>query len=109
MASGPVAAEIERKLKERLAAEDVEVVDESALHAGHREARPGGETHFRVAVTAAAFAGKPRLERQRLVHEILAEELAGPVHALSVTARAPGEGSAGGGGSGGAGGAQEPV
>lgn len=97
MASGSVAAAIERKLRERLGAERVEVVDESALHAGHREARPGGETHFRVEVTATIFAGKSRLERQRLVHEALAEELAGPVHALSVTAHVPGEAARGDG------------
>lgn len=96
MASGPIAAVIERKLRERLAAERVEVMDESAFHEGHREARPGGETQFRVAVTAAAFAGKSRIERQRMVHEALAEELDGPVHALSVTAHAPGEASADG-------------
>ncbi|HRK96503.1 MAG TPA: BolA family protein, partial [Rhodospirillales bacterium] len=53
--------------------------------------RPGGESHFNVEVVAAAFAGKSRLERQRWVHQILAEELAGPVHALSLRLFTPEE------------------
>ena len=55
-------------------------------------ARPGGETHFRVEIVAAAFAGKSRLERQRAVYAILAEELAAGVHALQIACLAPGEG-----------------
>ena len=71
---------------------ELEIVDESADHEGHAGAWPGGETHFRLHVVSAAFAGLGRLERQRLVHRLLAEELAGPVHALSVSAKAPDEG-----------------
>jgi BolA protein len=69
----------------------LKVIDDSHRHAGHAGARPGGETHFRVEIVAAGFAGKSRLERQRAVYALLAEELAGGVHALQIAARAPGE------------------
>jgi BolA family transcriptional regulator, general stress-responsive regulator len=82
---------IERKLAAALAPARLRVIDESARHVGHAGARPGGETHFRVELEAAAFAGLTRLERQRRVHAILAEELAGGVHALSMALTAPGE------------------
>ena len=59
------------------------------LHAGHAGARPGGETHFKVHMVATAFAGKSRIERHRLVHAVLAEELRGPIHALALTLEAP--------------------
>jgi stress-induced morphogen len=55
-------------------------------------ARAGGESHFTVKITSNAFTGASRLQRQRQVYAALAEELAGPVHALSVQATAPGEG-----------------
>jgi BolA protein len=82
------------KLTAALAPTRLEIVDESALHAGHAGARPGGETHFHVAIVAAAFSGQNRLARQRRVYAILAEELAGSVHALSVSAAAPDEANA---------------
>ena len=88
---GAVAEAIACKLRAGLSPLRLEIQDDSARHAGHAGARPGGETHFSLTVEAAAFAGLGRLERQRLVHRLLAEELAGPVHALSVTALAPGE------------------
>ncbi len=69
----------------------LDVIDESHLHAGHAGAREGGETHFRVAIVADAFAGQGRLARHRAVHAALADELAGGVHALSVIARTPDE------------------
>ena len=84
-----VADLIKQKLIAELAPTHIEVVDESHLHAGHVGARPEGETHFRVTVVSQAFAGGTRVRNQRLVHGILAEELAGPVHALSVKASAP--------------------
>jgi BolA protein len=86
-----VAATIERKLTERFAPTRLDIVDESHRHAGHAGARPGGETHFTVLLVSAAFAGIGRVARQRLVYETLAEELAGSVHALSLTTLAPGE------------------
>ena len=84
-----VAETMRRKLTEALAPAHLAIVDESHRHAGHAGARPEGETHFRVEIVAAAFAGKSRLEQQRLVHQALAEELASRVHALSLTTRAP--------------------
>lgn len=80
---------IEARLSDTFAPISLEVIDESHLHAGHAGARPGGETHFRVRIVSAAFAGLTRLERHRRVNEALAEELAGPVHALAVHADAP--------------------
>jgi BolA protein len=91
---GRVAQAIESKLRAALQPVELRVIDESHLHAGHAGARPGGETHFRVEVVAAAFEGEPRLARQRRVYAILGEELAGPVHALSVVARTPREAGA---------------
>ncbi len=79
-------------LMEGLAPRFLEVVDESGQHAGHSGARPGGETHFRVRIVSDAFLGRGRVERHRLVNELLAAELRGGVHALAIEARAPGEG-----------------
>ena len=86
-----VAERIRSKLTEALSPTRLEIVDESHLHAGHASAPAGGESHFRVAIVAAAFAGRSRVDRQRLVYGTLADELAGPVHALAITALAPGE------------------
>ncbi len=88
---GAVQASLERKLTEAFAPARLEIVDDSGRHAGHAGARGGGESHFNVVIEAAAFEGLSRVERQRMVHAALAEELAGPVHALSVKALAPGE------------------
>lgn len=86
-----VAEAIRRKLTERLAPSRLDIVDELHRHAGHAGARPEGETHFVVTVVAAAFSGLNRVARQRLVYEILADELATRVHALSLTTLAPDE------------------
>ena len=86
-----VQARIRRKLESALAPEKLDIVDESHRHAGHAGARPEGETHFRVEIVSAAFDGKSRVERQRLVYNILAEELETRVHALALTTRTPGE------------------
>jgi BolA protein len=86
-----VAATIEAKLRRAFAPVSLAVIDESHRHAGHAGARPEGETHFRVEIVAEAFAGLSRVARQRLIYRALAEELAGPVHALSIAARTPGE------------------
>lgn len=90
-----VKEDIERKLVAALSPQQLEVIDDSAKHAGHL-LHPGGvedrgETHFTVKVTADAFAGKRLVERHRLVNAALSTELAGPVHALAIVARAPGE------------------
>ncbi|MEM0906887.1 MAG: BolA family protein [Pseudomonadota bacterium] len=88
---GAVRDRIVARLEEVLAPQALDVIDESHLHAGHVGARPEGETHFRVIVTASAFDGLSRLARHRLVNEALREELEGPVHALAVRALKPGE------------------
>jgi BolA protein len=86
-----VAHQIRDKLTSKFNPTRLEIVDESHRHAGHAGARPGGETHFRVEVVAAAFEGKSRLERQRLVYAALKEEMSQQIHALSLITRAPGE------------------
>ncbi len=87
-----VAETMRQKLDARFAPVALEIEDESHRHAGHAGARPGGETHFRVRIVSQAFAGLSRVERQRIVYEALAAELAGAVHALSLKTLAPGEG-----------------
>lgn len=82
---------IAAKLTAALAPVSITVTDESAQHEGHAGARPGGESHFHVQMVAAAFSGKSRVERHRLVNAALAEELKGPIHALRLTLKAPGE------------------
>ena len=86
-----VAATIRQKLMDRLAPTRLEIVDELHRHAGHAGARPEGETHFAVTVVSAAFVGLSRVARQRLVYQILADELATRVHALGLATLAPGE------------------
>jgi BolA family transcriptional regulator, general stress-responsive regulator len=87
-----VAGRIRRKLTDRFAPTRLEIEDQSHRHAGHEGARPGGETHFAVTIVSAAFTGQSRVERQRLVYQALADELATRVHALSLTTLAPDEG-----------------
>lgn len=86
-----VAEQIRRKLDAALSPLELDVVDESARHAGHAGTRPEGETHFRVRIVSYAFVGLNRVARQRRVHEILADELRTRVHALSIDARTPEE------------------
>ncbi|MBL8710669.1 MAG: BolA family transcriptional regulator [Rhodospirillaceae bacterium] len=79
------------KLEAAFAPEQLNVIDETNQHYGHAGWRESGETHFKVVIAAAAFAGKSRVERQRMVYQILADDLAGPVHALALVVKAPGE------------------
>lgn len=69
----------------------LDVINESHLHAGHRSSPGTGESHFRLLIVAPAFAGKSRVERHRMVNEVLAEEMKGRVHALALKTYAPGE------------------
>lgn len=85
------AEKIESKLRAALDPVRLRVTDESHRHAGHAGARPEGETHYDVEVVSAAFAGQSRLARQRRVYRILAEELAGGVHALALRTATPDE------------------
>jgi BolA protein len=84
---------IRRRLTAALQPARLDLVDESARHAGHAGARPGGESHFRLTIVADAFAGKSRIERQRLVFGALGDLMQSDVHvhALAITALTPAE------------------
>jgi BolA protein len=88
---GAIAETIRNKLTAAFSPSRLDVQDDSARHHGHAGARPGGESHFNVVIESAAFQGAAKVARQRMVYQALSEELAGPVHALSVKAVAPGE------------------
>lgn len=88
---GQVTQAIQDKLTAAFQPVRLEVVDDSARHAGHAGARDGGESHFNVVIVSGAFSGQGRVQRQRAIYSALSEELAGPVHALSVKAFAPDE------------------
>lgn len=85
MSAGVTRAQVEARLRERLAPVALEVVDESHLHAGHG----ASGAHFRVDVVSARFAGLSRVAAQRLVYEALGDWLGGAIHACAVSARAP--------------------
>ncbi len=70
----------------------LKVLDESHQHEGHTGHRPGGQTHYRVYIVSEAFKGKSRLERHRMINQLLSAELEGGIHALAIHAAAPGEG-----------------
>ncbi|GGD05083.1 BolA family protein [Aquisalinus flavus] len=84
-----VADTIRNKLEAALSPAELEIEDQSYLHKGHAGAPDAGESHFRVRIVSAAFEGKTRLQRHKMVNEILAEELAGPVHALTMMTEVP--------------------
>jgi len=87
-----VATAIRTKLEAALQPTELEITDESHLHAGHAGARPEGESHFRVRVVSDAFEGLNRVARQRLIYKALADEMKTDIHALALDAKAPGEG-----------------
>ena len=80
----PTVDTIAQKLKDALSPQHIEVEDVSHHHAGHTGWREGGGTHFTVTIKAASFAGKSRVQQHRLVNSILADELAGDIHALEL-------------------------
>ncbi len=84
-------AAITEKLKVAFAPVELKVTNDSHHHAGHMSSPENGESHFSVVVVSPAFSGKSRLERHRMVNAALVEEFK-TVHALAVTALAPGEG-----------------
>lgn len=86
-----VAQAIRTKLTEALQPSRLEIVDESAGHAGHAGARPEGESHFSVEIVSEKFTGLSRVARQRLVYDILAEDLKTDIHALALKTIAPAE------------------
>jgi BolA protein len=89
--TGPVAAEITRRLTAALSPVHLAVIDDSEQHRGHAGHDARGESHFTVEIVADAFAGKSRVERQRAVNAALADLLAERVHALVIRARTPSE------------------
>ena len=89
--SGPVATEMLRRLGAALAPTRVDLTDDSEQHRGHGGYNPAGESHFSLRIESPAFAGKSRVERQRLVYAALGDLMRERVHALTIRATAPGE------------------
>jgi BolA protein len=89
--TGPVATEMLRRLNSALSPARVELVDDSEQHRGHGGYNPAGESHFSLVIESDAFAGRSRVERQRMVYAALGDLMEERVHALSIRARAPGE------------------
>ena len=89
--TAPIAAEMTKRLKAALAPTAIELIDDSEGHRGHAGHDERGESHFHLTVESPAFAGKSRIERQRLVHAALGDLLKERVHALTIRALAPGE------------------
>ena len=90
-ATGPIATEMLRRLNSALSPTHIELVDDSEKHRGHGGYNPEGESHFMLEIESASFAGKSRVERQRMVYKALGELMHERVHALQIRARAPGE------------------
>ena len=88
-ATGPVATEMLRRLDSALSPTRVELTDESEKHRGHGGYNPEGESHFSLEIETGAFAGKSRVERQRMIYKALGDLMRERVHALSIKARAP--------------------
>ncbi len=89
---GSVAGSMRAKLENAYMPARLEILDDSHRHAGHSGHDSRGESHFSIEIVADAFAGKGRVERQRMVYALLADELRDRVHALSLSLKAPGEG-----------------
>ena len=85
-----VADDIRQRLS-ALSPSQVELLDESAKHAGHAGAAPGGNTHWKLTIVSAAFAGNSTVARHRMIYAALGELMQNPIHALSISAKAPGE------------------
>jgi BolA protein len=86
-----VAERLEQRLRAALSPSVLEITDFSAAHAGHAGARPGGQTHFNVRIVAPTFAGRSRVQRQRLVLQAAGDLMVDEIHALTISAREPGE------------------
>jgi BolA protein len=89
--TGPVAAEMLARLNAALSPTAIELSDDSEQHRGHGGYNPAGESHFSLRIESRAFAGKSRVERQRMVYAALGDLMRERVHALSIKAKAPGE------------------
>jgi len=85
---------VEAAIRERLRVLDpvsLELVDESAQHRGHSGWREGGNTHWRLSIVSPRFAGESTVARHRMIYQALGELMQDPIHALAISARAPGE------------------
>lgn len=89
--NGTIAQEIEALLRATLAPTRLEVINDSTRHHGHAGDDGSGESHFTVVIESAGFAGKNRIERQRMVNAALGDIPGQRVHALAIRASAPGE------------------
>jgi BolA protein len=89
--TGPVAREIEQRLRTALAPTNLAVINDSARHHGHAGDDGSGESHFTVEIEAPIFAGMGRLERQRAVNAALGDLMKARIHAMAIKARAPDE------------------
>lgn len=89
--TGPVATEITARLTAALAPSRLDVINDSARHRGHSGDDGSGESHFTVVIESAAFTGKSRLDRQRLVNRALGDLMHDRIHAMAIRASAPGE------------------
>ena len=87
--TGPIATEMRRRLEAALSPTVLALTDDSEKHRGHGGYNPAGESHFSLLIESAAFAGKSRVERQRIIHAALGDLLKERVHALSIIAREP--------------------
>jgi BolA family transcriptional regulator, general stress-responsive regulator len=86
------AARMETLLRDAFAPAALGIIDDSARHAGHAGATPGGETHYTVRIVSDLFTGLSRVDRSRAVHQALGSEFASGLHALSLELRSPSEG-----------------
>ena len=91
LATGPVATEMLRRLNSALSPTTIDLVDDSEQHRGHGGYNPSGESHFSLMIESEAFAGKSRVERQRMIYHALGDLMKERVHALQIRARAPGD------------------
>jgi BolA protein len=89
--TGPVATEMLQRLNSAFPGARIELTDDSEKHRGHGGYNPAGESHFTLQIESPDFAGKTRVDRQRMVHASLGELVGNRVHALSIKAKAPGE------------------
>ena len=88
--TGPVATEMLARLNSALSATLIDLTDDSEQHRGHGGYNPAGESHFSLRIESAAFVGKNRVQRQRMVYAALGDLMRERVHALSIRARTPG-------------------
>ena len=89
--TGPVASEMLRRLERVLSPTRIVLTDDSEAHRGHGGYNPAGESHFSLEIESAEFAGRSRVERQRMIYKALGDLMHERVHALSIRATEPGE------------------